>query len=140
MTELYPPLVERGEDAARMPTIVVVCEHATNVIPPPFRNLGLDAQALKSHIAWDPGAFGVAQAMRRRLTADLVAGAVSRLIYDSATALRKSRARCLRFERYSWFPAIRFLSAADREARTASIYTPFRAALEAVPDGVARQD
>jgi predicted N-formylglutamate amidohydrolase len=131
--ELYPPLVEHGENTPGKPPIVIVCEHATNVIPPPFNNLGLDAQVLKSHIAWDPGAAGVAQAMRRHLGADLVAGAVSRLIYDCN---RPPEAPSATPETSEIFvvPGNKSLSTAEREARIASVYTPFHAALAAVLD------
>ncbi|WYK18796.1 N-formylglutamate amidohydrolase [Roseovarius sp. W115] len=62
--------------------VVLVCEHASAYIPPNFNNLGLDKQVATSHIAWDPGALETATAMSKHLNAVLVAGCVSRLVYD----------------------------------------------------------
>jgi len=62
--------------------IVLVCEHASAFIPPEFHDLGLSPAARYSHIAWDPGALGVAQAMSAGLDAPLVVQHVSRLVYD----------------------------------------------------------
>ena len=62
--------------------IVLVCEHASRRIPEPFKALGLDEAARKSHIAWDPGAFDVASVMSHRLDAPLVYSTASRLLYD----------------------------------------------------------
>ena len=62
--------------------VVLVCEHASAVIPCIFNYLGLGKQAAASHIAWDLGALDTARAMSRHLDAVLVAGCVSRLVYD----------------------------------------------------------
>ena len=43
----------------------VVCEHASNHFPPEFGTLGLDATAQSAHIAWDPGALGLARCLSR---------------------------------------------------------------------------
>ena len=53
--------------------IVLVCEHASNFLPPNLNGLGLSEQQLKSHIAWDPGALGTAKLMAHNLDAALVA-------------------------------------------------------------------
>ena len=44
---------------------VLVCEHASNVIPDALGGLGLSRAAIDSHIAWDPGALALAVAMSR---------------------------------------------------------------------------
>uniref|UniRef100_A0AAN0NKQ8 N-formylglutamate amidohydrolase n=1 Tax=Yoonia rhodophyticola TaxID=3137370 RepID=A0AAN0NKQ8_9RHOB len=62
--------------------VVLICEHASNFIPAELKDLGLSADAKRSHVAWDPGALGVAQAMSDGLDATLVASRVSRLVYD----------------------------------------------------------
>jgi predicted N-formylglutamate amidohydrolase len=61
---------------------VILCDHASNHIPTSFGALGLDPVDLQKHIAWDPGALGVSQAMSRELDAPLVESCVSRLIID----------------------------------------------------------
>ena len=43
--------------------VVVVCEHASNRMPAGLGGLGLAPELLTSHIAWDPGALGLARAL-----------------------------------------------------------------------------
>jgi predicted N-formylglutamate amidohydrolase len=50
-----PPF--RIGNAAGSGPFLIVCEHASSFIPPEFGALGLDAGALASHIARDPGAL-----------------------------------------------------------------------------------
>ena len=57
-------------------------EHASREIPSDFEGLGLGPEALESHIAWDPGALELAQALQRALGGRLLAGDWSRLLVD----------------------------------------------------------
>ncbi|CUH78824.1 N-formylglutamate deformylase [Tritonibacter multivorans] len=63
---------------------LITCDHATNYIPP-FVNggdLGLPAEDMERHIAYDPGAYGVARALGDALGAPVVASNFSRLVID----------------------------------------------------------
>ena len=52
---------------------VLTCDHASNFLPAEFGTLGLPAEDLSRHIAWDPGALPVARRMAAALDApDLV--------------------------------------------------------------------
>jgi predicted N-formylglutamate amidohydrolase len=62
--------------------ILLICEHASNHLPARYGTLGLDGDQLESHIAWDPGALGVARALSRLLDAPLIHASVSRLVLD----------------------------------------------------------
>lgn len=61
---------------------VFVCEHASNRLPSRLGDLGLDSDALNSHIAWDPGALAVARIMAKNLNSVLIHQRFSRLVYD----------------------------------------------------------
>lgn len=61
---------------------LLVCEHASNFIPERFNGLGLSVEALKAHIAWDPGAIDVARHLASSLGAPLVESGLSRLLID----------------------------------------------------------
>lgn len=110
--------------------VVLVCEHASAMIPPCFDNLGLAEQDLQSHAAWDPGAMGVAQAISKRLDAALVAGAVSRLVYDCNRPPSSPDATPERSEVID-VPGNSGLTEAQRQARAQTYYAPFREALAA---------
>ena len=109
---------------------LIVCEHASNHFPPAFGTLGLDAGTRKAHIAWDPGALGLARGLARALDAPLVAAGISRLIYDLNRPPQAPGAMAAKSEIFD-VPGNAGLTAEDRQRRTNLIYLPFHAALHA---------
>jgi predicted N-formylglutamate amidohydrolase len=59
----------RVTDRAGTSPFVIICEHATNYLPPQYGTLGLAEPDMLRHIAWDPGALPVAQKMAELLDA-----------------------------------------------------------------------
>lgn len=123
------PVSVRNEDGSSQ--IVLVCEHASNYVPPHLDGLGLPPDKLVEHIAWDPGALGVAEKLSDMLDAPLVFANVSRLVLDinrqpdhpgSIVSLSEATA----------IPGNAALSDAERLVRCDAIYQPFHAALEDV--------
>jgi len=110
---------------------MLVCEHASNFIPPELHDLGLSPEVLRSHIAWDPGALPVAQAMSERLDAVLVASQVSRLVYDCNRPPHAIDAMPARSEIFD-VPGNAGLDVLERDLRTQLVYEPFRAAVSSV--------
>lgn len=62
--------------------VIVSCEHASNAIPEELENLGLPAEALLDHHAWDPGAEEIATYLAEHLSAPLFLGKWSRVVAD----------------------------------------------------------
>jgi len=62
--------------------LVLSVDHATNAVPGDLAGLGLDEDALASHIAWDPGALAVALRLASMLDAPVVHPDASRLVID----------------------------------------------------------
>ncbi len=62
--------------------VVLVCDHASNVIPTALDQLGLGPEALSRHIAWDIGAARVARLLAARLDGPAVLAGYSRLVID----------------------------------------------------------
>jgi predicted N-formylglutamate amidohydrolase len=108
--------------------VLLVCEHASRRLPVRLGSLGLDAEALNAHIAWDPGALGVAVRMSKVLDAGLIHQNFSRLAYDCNRPPEAPDAMPARSEIYD-IPGNTDLSIADRLARTEAIYLPFRDAI-----------
>ncbi len=123
----FGPAVHVQPGSAGAATLVV-CEHASHRIPAELRGLGLPAETLQSHIAWDPGALGVAEALARLLGAALVSGGVSRLVYDCNRPPEAPSAIPARSEVFD-IPGNANLSALQRQQRVEAVYAPFRAAL-----------
>lgn len=115
--------------------IVVVCEHASAHIPAKFANLGLPSKALDSHVAWDPGALAVATGIANQLDAILIAAKTSRLVYDCNRPPDAPDAMPVRSEVVD-VPGNMHLSDAEKSARVAAYYEPFRAAVSTVMAGI----
>jgi predicted N-formylglutamate amidohydrolase len=109
-------------------SVLLVCEHASRRIPDHLGDLGLSPEARRSHVAWDPGALAVARDLSDRLDAALVAGTISRLVYDCNRPPEAPDAIPTRSEATD-IPGNRALSAAARAGRIRDIYAPFHAAL-----------
>jgi predicted N-formylglutamate amidohydrolase len=124
----YLPVIENETAKGR---IVLVCEHASNAFAAPWGTLGLDEAAQRAHIAWDPGALGLARGLSRRLDAVLVHAPVSRLIYDCNRPPDSPGAMPARSEVFD-VPGNMAIQPQDRAARTAAVYLPFHDGLHAV--------
>lgn len=62
--------------------LLVSCEHASNRVPAAYAGLGLTSRQLASHVAWDPGAAGVARVLAHRFGCPCHLGRWSRLLID----------------------------------------------------------
>lgn len=108
---------------------VLVCDHASNRIPPQFGTLGLEPSDLERHVAWDPGALPVAEAMSRALDAALCASTVSRLVIDPNRPLEAPDLIAAVSEATA-IPGNAELSREARADRIALAYAPYHAALD----------
>ncbi|SFE27083.1 N-formylglutamate amidohydrolase [Roseivivax sediminis] len=113
---------------------VLVCEHAALAIPEELDALGLAPEARDSHAAWDIGARDVAVALAEGLDAPLVAGTLSRLVYDCNRPPEAHDAVPAQSEVIA-VPGNRDLDAAARAQRVALVHDPFHAAVEEVAAG-----
>ena len=75
-----PPFILVKPEATR--PILLVCDHASRAIPRSLGTLGLDADALAKHIAWDIGAAELTKRLAERLNAPAVLASYSRLVID----------------------------------------------------------
>ncbi|TQV67110.1 N-formylglutamate amidohydrolase [Aliiroseovarius halocynthiae] len=116
------------DQMADAPSVIVVCEHASNRVPAHLKGLGLDADTLTQHIAWDPGALPVAKGIARRLNAVLVYGGISRLVYDCNRPPNAPDAIPSRSEVFE-IPGNTDLSDANRAARVDQVHRPFSTTL-----------
>ncbi|MEX0279366.1 MAG: N-formylglutamate amidohydrolase [Ruegeria sp.] len=124
---VFGPVVHVSK-ADGTPSVLVACEHASNRIPEVLGDMGLSREALKSHIAWDPGALTVAQAISHHMSATLIYGGVSRLVYDCNRPPEAADAMPASSEDIP-IPANAGLTASQRAARVERIYLPFAASV-----------
>ena len=126
-SEIHPALVENRAARGRF---LVVCEHASNAFPAVFGALGLTDVQRSAHIAWDPGALGLARGLAQRLDALLVHAPVSRLVYDCNRAPDTPGAIAARSEIHE-VPGNAGLRPEARLGRVEAVYLPFQSALHA---------
>jgi predicted N-formylglutamate amidohydrolase len=62
--------------------LILLCDHASNALPPEYGSLGLAPEQFERHIAWDIGAAAVTRALAARFGAPAVLTRFSRLLID----------------------------------------------------------
>lgn len=118
--------VENPEGQGRF---VLVCDHASAHIPTDFLNLGLAAEHLRAHIAWDSGALEVARVLCRELDSPLVYPTVSRLLIDCNRDPDRDDLIPLLSDGVE-IPGNLGLSAAQRVERIRRVHAPFHALVD----------
>jgi predicted N-formylglutamate amidohydrolase len=119
--------------------VVLVCEHAGRVLPAALGTLGLAADDLTRHIAWDIGAEAVSRRLSAALDAPLVLQRFSRLAYDCNRPPDSPDAMPVVSET-TRIPGNENLNAESRLARISEIYRPFHDAVARLLDRRAAQD
>ncbi len=78
-----PPAYELiGGRHAQSP-ILIVCDHASRVVPKALQGMGIDGQYFEQHIGYDIGAAGVSRMLAEQLNATAVLAGFSRLVIDA---------------------------------------------------------
>src|SRR4028119_2494175 len=62
--------------------VLILCDHASNAVPPDLGDLGLPETEFQRHIAYDIGAAAVTRSLARRLRAPAILTRFSRLLID----------------------------------------------------------
>jgi predicted N-formylglutamate amidohydrolase len=112
---------------------VILCDHASNAMPPSYGMLGLKPADLIEHIAWDPGALPVSQHLAERLDATLLWPDASRLLVDCNRAPDAIDLIAETGEDRE-IAGNRGLSPDERQARIAAIHQPYHTAIDACLD------
>jgi predicted N-formylglutamate amidohydrolase len=113
--------------------VVLLCEHASNFIPPEYAGLGLSSAELGRHIAWDIGAAGVTRRLSQLLNAPAFLGCYSRLLIDLNRPLRSPTSIVARSESTD-IPGNASIDASERARRAESYFEPFHAAVTSLLD------
>ena len=124
----WPEPVEILTPDGRSP-IVLLCEHASNYIPPEYAGLGVSVADLQRHIAWDIGAAEVARHLSRLLDATAFLGTYSRLLIDLNRPL-SARTSIVTSSEATDIPGNAALPEAERERRQQTIFNPYHQAIE----------
>ena len=129
-----------GKNANRR--FLIICDHASNFVPPELASLGLPKDDLQRHIAYDIGALTVAEAVAEELNCPLVASQFSRLLIDPNRGL-DDPTLVMKLSDGAIIPANRavdpFQDRAAWQERIDVYYNPYNAAIEAAIMAAAAQ-
>ena len=73
--------------------ILFICDHASNIIPSKYKNLGLSQKLLSEHISYDIGAAGLTQKMANLMNAQAILSNFSRLLIDPNRHLQRFQSK-----------------------------------------------
>ncbi|QHQ37508.1 N-formylglutamate amidohydrolase [Algicella marina] len=117
--------------------VLLLCDHASNFVPPTVSggDLGLSAEDMARHIAWDVGAAALTRLLSAQLGAAAILSNFSRLVIDPN---RGPDDPTLLMKLYdgSIIPANRHADAAELERRKALCHTPYHDAITARLDAM----
>src|SRR5262245_11718737 len=118
--------------------LVILCDHAGNDLPEAYGTLGLPAEQLKRHIAYDIGVAPIVRALSAALAAPAVMTRYSRLLIDPNRG-HDDPTLIMRLSDGAVVPGNRRLDAAEREKRVRLYYEPYHRAIDAVIDRCLRE-
>ena len=109
---------------------VVTCDHASNRVPADIGGgcLGIAAEDMQRHIAFDPGAAGLALALGAALDSPVICSDFSRLVIDPNRG-EDDPTLVMRLYDGTVIPANRHADAAEVSRRMQALYRPYHAAL-----------
>jgi predicted N-formylglutamate amidohydrolase len=114
---------------------LIICDHASNAIPPGYGALGLPRGALDRHIAYDIGAAVVTRALAAQLGAPAVLSTYSRLVIDPNRGL-DDPTLVMRYSDGAIVPGNAYIDAAEIARRSARFWAPYRQEVAATVDAM----
>jgi predicted N-formylglutamate amidohydrolase len=114
---------------------LIICDHASNVIPPDYETLGLPGEALERHIAYDIGAADVTRALAGILGAPAVLSTYSRLVIDPNRGL-DDPTLVMRYSDGAVVPGNAYIDAAEIGHRGTRLWAPYRQEIAATVDAM----
>jgi predicted N-formylglutamate amidohydrolase len=127
-----PPPVRVLRDNGRS-DLFLTADHAGRLIPHQLGDLGVPADELKRHIAWDIGIRGVTERLSAALDATAVLQTYSRLVIDCNRAPGVASS-IPEMSETTPIPGNVGLTEADRQARVREIFTPYHDRIAALLD------
>ena len=122
-----PPVSVINENGAA--PVVLVCDHASNAVPESLDGLGLEADALDHHIAWDRGAAAVTRILGDRFDARSILAGFSRLVIDCNRKLGHETSIAAESDGIV-VPGNASIAPVEAARRTDAIFHPYHQAVE----------
>ena len=118
--------------------LLLICDHASNAIPPDYENLGLDSADLNRHIAFDVGAAFVTERLAWLLDAPALLHGASRLLIDPNRTLDDPTSICA-ISDGTVVPGNRTITPSERTERIERYFEPYHQAIDTALEGFAER-
>lgn len=113
--------------------LLILCDHASNALPPVYGTLGLPETEFQRHIAYDIGAAGLTRGLAASLGANAVLSGYSRLLIDPNRG-PDDPTLVMRLSDGSLIPGNARIGADEIAARMRAYYAPYHAAITGLID------
>ena len=110
--------------------LLLLCDHATNIVPPEYDSLGLPQQQFERHIAYDIGARDTTLGLAAKLGATAVLTRFSRLLIDPNRGM-DDPTLIMRISDGTVVPGNRDVDEAERQRRIERFHRPYHQAVAA---------
>ena len=108
--------------------LILLCDHASNQLPPEYDDLGLASGQFARHIAYDIGAAAVTRGLAERLGGTAVFSRFSRLLIDPNRGINDPTL-IMRISDGAVVPGNRQVDEAERQRRIARFHRPYHQAI-----------
>jgi predicted N-formylglutamate amidohydrolase len=119
--------------------LLLLCDHASNALPRAYGDLGLSAEALQRHIAWDPGAAAVTRRLAALTGAPAALALFSRLLIDPNRG-EDDPTLVMRLSDGAVIPGNARIDAAEILNRIETFWRPYRRACAGLVDAARARD
>ncbi|MGI9405939.1 MAG: N-formylglutamate amidohydrolase [Hyphomicrobiaceae bacterium] len=126
-------IVEGDACGSATPGLILLCDHASNAFPPGYGTLGMSADQLERHIAYDIGAAAVTRGLAARFRTPAILSRYSRLFIDLNRGV-DDPTLVMRLSDGAVIPGNRDADAKEVAHRIATYHAPYHQAVDALID------
>ena len=113
--------------------VIFLCDHATNIVPPEYADLGLPRYELERHIGYDVGTLTMGRVLAAAFSAPCIFSKFSRLLIDPNRG-DDDPTLVMRISDGALIPGNARIGDSEIEARRGRFYEPYHSAIETVID------
>ena len=122
-----PPAIETFNQDGSC-ALLIVCDHASKLVPRKLKNLGLNKTQCKGHIAYDIGAAEVTRLLAQRLNAQAILAGYSRLVIDLNRPPEDPQS-ILKISDDTFIPGNQGLNKYTQNLRVSNLFDPYHSAI-----------
>ena len=119
--------------------IILLCDHASKIIPKKYKNLGLSQKNVNRHIGWDIGALKLAKKISKKINSTLIYSGYSRLLVDCNRSL-KSKDAFIKKSEDTIIPGNIDINKNEKIVRAKKYYSPYHNVIKKIIEKQLKKD